>query len=131
MTTAGVCELCSLLAIFCFVLQKSHALICFVLQKSHALICFVLQKSHALICFVLQKSHALICFVLQKSHALICFVLQKSHALICFVLQEDFEALLSSGCLCLRPDFISAHLSNPEADVDDYCPQEIKALKAA
>ena len=51
--------------------------------------------------------------------------------LICFILQEDFEALLSSGCLCLRPDFISAHLSNPEADVDDYCPQEIKALKAA
>ena len=46
-------------------------------------------------------------------------------------MQEDFEALLSSGCLCLRPDFISAYLSDPESDVNDYYPAEVVALKAA
>lgn len=45
--------------------------------------------------------------------------------------QEDLEKLLSSGCLCLKPEYISGYLCNPESDVAAFTPPEIQALLAA
>lgn len=43
--------------------------------------------------------------------------------------QQDLEILLNSGCLCLKVDYISGYLCNPNVDVTDYEPPEITALK--
>lgn len=43
--------------------------------------------------------------------------------------QEDMEVLVSSRCLCLKPDYISGFLCNPSVDVTDYTPAEISALQ--
>ncbi|XP_053372869.1 DNA topoisomerase 2-binding protein 1-A-like [Mercenaria mercenaria] len=43
--------------------------------------------------------------------------------------QEDIEKLISSDCLCLKPEYISGFLCNPNVDVTDYTPPEISALQ--
>lgn len=43
--------------------------------------------------------------------------------------QEDLEVLISANVLCLRPDFIAAHLTDsPPPRSDDFCPPEVAAL---
>ncbi|XP_033732968.1 LOW QUALITY PROTEIN: DNA topoisomerase 2-binding protein 1-like [Pecten maximus] len=43
--------------------------------------------------------------------------------------QEDLEVLLSINVLCLRPDFIAAHLTDsPPPRSEDFCPPEVAAL---
>ncbi|XP_060078060.1 DNA topoisomerase 2-binding protein 1-like isoform X2 [Ylistrum balloti] len=43
--------------------------------------------------------------------------------------QEDLEVLLSANVMCLRPDFIAAHLTDsPPPRPEDFCPQEVAAL---
>lgn len=44
--------------------------------------------------------------------------------------QEEIEKLLSNNCLCLKPEYISGYLCNPNVDVTDYTPPEIAALQS-
>ncbi|KAL4228966.1 DNA topoisomerase 2-binding protein 1 [Mactra antiquata] len=44
--------------------------------------------------------------------------------------QEDLEILLSSGCLCLKIDYINGFLCSPDVNVKDYVPAEVAAIQA-
>ena len=56
-----------------------------------------------------------------------------THALLDFnkaqLSQDDMEKLISSDCLCLKVDYISGFLCNPNIDITDYIPAEISALR--
>ncbi|KAK6180631.1 hypothetical protein SNE40_008642 [Patella caerulea] len=45
--------------------------------------------------------------------------------------QGDLECLLRADVLCLKPEFIPVHLTDPTGSPDDYIPTEILALKAS
>merc|ERR1711860_199733 len=42
---------------------------------------------------------------------------------------SDIQALLNNGILCLKPEYIAAHLTdNPSPQPEDYCPPEISSF---
>uniref|UniRef100_K1PK18 DNA topoisomerase 2-binding protein 1 n=1 Tax=Magallana gigas TaxID=29159 RepID=K1PK18_MAGGI len=43
--------------------------------------------------------------------------------------ESDLVTLVKSGVVCVKPDFIAAHLTNsPAPNPEDYCPSEVKTL---
>lgn len=43
--------------------------------------------------------------------------------------EDDIGLLVKFGVICVKPDFIAAHLTNnPAPNPDDYCPSEVKTL---
>ncbi|XP_055995895.1 DNA topoisomerase 2-binding protein 1-like [Ostrea edulis] len=43
--------------------------------------------------------------------------------------EDDIGLLVKLGVICVKPDFIAAHLTNnPAPNPDDYCPSEVKTL---
>ncbi|XP_062568872.1 DNA topoisomerase 2-binding protein 1-A-like [Saccostrea cucullata] len=43
--------------------------------------------------------------------------------------EDDIATLVRSGVICIKPDFIAAHLTNsPPPNPEDFCPSEVKTL---
>lgn len=43
--------------------------------------------------------------------------------------ENDLVTLVKCGVVCVKPDFIAAHLTNsPAPNPEDYCPSEVKTL---
>ena len=43
--------------------------------------------------------------------------------------EDDLLTLVKSGVICVKPDFIAAHLTNsPTPNPEDYCPSEVRTM---
>ncbi|XP_052804049.1 DNA topoisomerase 2-binding protein 1-A-like isoform X2 [Mya arenaria] len=60
--------------------------------------------------------------------------LEATHALVELhklpLSETDLEKLVSWGCLCLLPEYISGFLCNPDVDIANYVPPQIQELQA-